>query len=191
MAKKKSRSKKSLNNNIIFAVLISILITLPLGYALGSSSSQNNDQIESSEEDHDHSTDTEHSDMKHSHPKYEIPENVNPPEIVTMNVTKDAKSGWNLSFTTNNFEMSPENVNGPHVENQGHAHLYIDGNKITRLYSTDYYIGELEEGQHEILITLNTNDHKDYAIGNSAISAKKTIVDSHHSNNSGSSDHEH
>ena len=44
---------------------------------------------------------------------------------------------------TKRFEWAPEHVNRDHVRGEGHAHLYVDGEKLTRLYGAWYYLKSL------------------------------------------------
>ncbi|MRX27987.1 hypothetical protein [Kangiella sp. HZ709] len=88
---------------------------------------------------------------------------------------KDEKSGWNLELITENFAFAPEQVNQAHRVGHGHAHLYINGKKITRLYSHWYHLEELPEGKHLIKVNLNTNDHQDYALNGKVIGAEVEI----------------
>lgn len=55
-------------------------------------------------------------------------------------------------------------VNQPHAANVGHAHLYLNGAKVARVYGTAFHLSDLPEGQHTITVTLNTNDHSDLAL---------------------------
>ncbi len=75
-------------------------------------------------------------------------------------VHKDKKEGWNLQIKLKRFEFAPEMANKRNRPNQGHAHLYINGNKITRIYSDWYYLESLPEGRNEIKVQLNTNNHE-------------------------------
>lgn len=84
---------------------------------------------------------------------------------------KDAASGWNLEIITENFKFAPQSVNQEHVLGQGHAHLYIDGVKIGRLYGNWYHLNKLGEGKYEVKVSLNTNNHKAYSLGEQAIAA--------------------
>lgn len=81
---------------------------------------------------------------------------------VEIEVIEDAKKGYNLFIKTENFTFAPEAASTAHVDGEGHAHLYINNQKITRLYGPHYYIGELEPGDNLIKVSLSTNDHKDY-----------------------------
>ncbi len=104
-------------------------------------------------------------DMSHSHEKYEVFENE--PQI-QIEVSPDNKSGYNLEVITQNFEFTPQEASREHVDNHGHAHIYVNDVKINRLYSNWYYLGELNIGD-EIRVTLNTNDHKEYFYNQSIV----------------------
>jgi len=47
--------------------------------------------------------------------------------------------------------------------------------KIGRLYTPEAYIGALPKGQHEIRVTLNTNDHRAYVVDEVPVTASMTI----------------
>ena len=93
-----------------------------------------------------------------------------------ITVTKDAKMGHNLHVKSTRFRWTPANASGKHVQGQGHAHLYIDGKKITRLYGPWFFIGDLTKGKHTIKVTLNGNDHGDYVRGKRVIAAMATVT---------------
>lgn len=94
---------------------------------------------------------------------------------VTLSIEPDFKSGWNIHIETTNFRFAPEHANGEHVPGEGHAHLYVDGRKVTRLYDDWYYLPSLPPGRHTVRVTLNTNDHYDYAVDGESIAAETTV----------------
>lgn len=99
------------------------------------------------------------SDNNHSHQTLDISNLAQIPTI-KIEVFPDKVKGWNLYLNTSNFEfISPtlENSN----PNQGHGHLYINGEKVGRIYSNWFYLPELPKGDNEIKVTLNTNNHQD------------------------------
>lgn len=96
------------------------------------------------------------------------------PEIVDFKLLKDPMSGWNIYVQVNNFRFAPEHASQPHREGEGHAHLYINGNKIARIYSNWFHIPEFIKDRNEIKITLNSNDHQTLTIGKQAI--EKRII---------------
>ncbi|HEX6982862.1 MAG TPA: hypothetical protein VF181_08880 [Balneolaceae bacterium] len=95
---------------------------------------------------------------------------------VGLSVYKDELAGWNIHLETENFTFTPENFGESHVPGQGHAHLYIDGRKEARLYSSWYHIPELLPGKHILRVTLNANTHDEYVYREEVISDTATVV---------------
>ena len=94
---------------------------------------------------------------------------------VSIEATEDPKSGWNLRFPTDGIELSAAAASTEHVDGQGHMHLLIDGVKAGRIYGEWWHLASLTEGEHEISIELNGNDHAPYAVGGEIIAATTTI----------------
>ncbi|MGK7912219.1 MAG: hypothetical protein AB4050_12190 [Synechococcus sp.] len=113
-------------------------------------------------------------DEGHTHKQLEVSADLPVPAVAVV-VHEDAVNGWNLELQLDNFEFSPATINEPGAQNEGHAHLYINGEKVTRLYSNWYYLEDLEAGENTILVTLNTNTHEDLTVNGEVISAS-TIV---------------
>jgi hypothetical protein len=64
-----------------------------------------------------------------------------------------------------NLTISAEHYGEDHVEGEGHAHVYVDGEKVAGLKSTDAYVVEgLTEGTHEVKIELQQNNHESYTV---------------------------
>ena len=74
-----------------------------------------------------------------------------------------------------NFEFAPERVNQASVVTEGHAHLFINGEKITRLYGPWYYLSLLPVGEHELRVELNGNGHETLSAGGQPIEATVKI----------------
>jgi len=110
----------------------------------------------------------------HAHKTMVIPPG-QPVPTVNLAVTPDAMSGWNLQLKVTNFAFAPERVNTKGIATEGHAHLYIDGKKVTRLYGPWYYLGNLSPGQHTITVTLNSNGHEDLIYNGKPIQATQVI----------------
>ena len=72
------------------------------------------------------------------------------------------KNGAKLSLETNNFTFSRTDDDAAHVPNEGHAHVYLNGLKLGRLYSNTYQIGALSPGDYTLSVSLNSNDHRPY-----------------------------
>lgn len=97
------------------------------------------------------------------------------PPTVKLTVRKDAKAGWNLQTQVTNFRFAPEHASTAHVPGEGHAHLYIDGKKVTRLYGEWYHIPSLSPGTHKITVTLNANSHEDLMVKGKVVSDKQEV----------------
>lgn len=95
---------------------------------------------------------------------------------VALRVEPDALDGVNITVLPRGFTFAPEAVNGDHVPGEGHAHLYVDGVKLTRLYGPHYHLGGLAAGEHEIRVALNANTHAAYAYGERAVEAVQTVT---------------
>ncbi|MGD1806063.1 hypothetical protein ACP6PL_11570 [Dapis sp. BLCC M126] len=146
-------------NKILKLTSTMVILTAGLGVATTVNSSSNSVVADQS-----------HSHMNHSHKKIEIPPG-KPVPGVDLFVYKDSMKGWNLELKLTNFKLVPETVNQSSNPYEGHAHLYINGKKITRIYSNWYYLGNLEPGKNEITVSLNTNKHEDL------VSNSKMIMD--------------
>lgn len=90
-----------------------------------------------------------------------VPDSANAPSV-DLNVMQDKLAGWNIHLEARNFSFTPEKFGQPHELGEGHAHLYLDGEKLARLYSPWYHIDELLPGTHTLVVTLNTNKHDEY-----------------------------
>jgi hypothetical protein len=95
---------------------------------------------------------------------------------VSLAMHEDSASGWNAEIKTTNFNFAPEHAGGNHVDNEGHAHIYVDGVKINRVYGNWYHLESLATGEHDIEVRLSTNDHKEYVIEENHIAAQATIT---------------
>lgn len=96
---------------------------------------------------------------EHSHGTLAILDGQPAPEV-TLTVHDDALKGWNLEIEVENFTLAPEEVNQESNTIEGHAHLYVNGVKVTRLYGPWFYLESLPSGEHELRIELNANGHE-------------------------------
>lgn len=84
--------------------------------------------------------------------------------------------GWLVQVLSDEFEFTPHLVDGPHVPGTGHGHIYLNGVKLGRLYEPSTTIGALPPGAHDIRVTLSTNDHRAYVVGDQPITASIRIL---------------
>lgn len=94
----------------------------------------------------------------HSHETIEVPAG-QPSPTISLEVTPDKKRGYNVTIKTTNFQFTPGAINTPSNVNTGHAHLYINGKMVTRIYCPNFYLPQLAPGRNEIKVSLNGNNH--------------------------------
>lgn len=97
---------------------------------------------------------------------------------IELEVTADEHGGWNLRLRTTGFAFTPAQVGGEARGGQGHAHVYVDGEKFARVYSEYYYLPDsaVPEGEHGLVVTLNADDHSVWAVDGEPIIATATVT---------------
>ena len=90
--------------------------------------------------------------------------------------TRPTETGWIAEIAVEHFIFSEELQDGDHVPGHGHGHIYVGGMKLGRVFSDSFAIGPLPPGTHTVRVTLNTNDHRAYAVEGEAIEALATIA---------------
>lgn len=98
-----------------------------------------------------------------------------PAPNVRLDVRADTVAGWNLHVQADGFRFAPERAGEAHVAGEGHAHLYVDGEKIARLYGPWVHVSELPDDAERIAVTLTTNDHHQYAADGQPLRAEVTV----------------
>ncbi|AOY83897.1 hypothetical protein BJP36_32220 [Moorena producens JHB] len=138
-------------------------------------SNEHNKEMEHNHHNHKVGSSSNHGEgMGHNHGTMEIPSGQPVPDVDIV-VYSDPMTGWNLEIKVSNFQFSPKNASKAHQSGEGHGHLFINGQKITRIYSNWYYIGKLEPGRNEITVTLNSNNHQDLVHNGDMISDTEII----------------
>lgn len=117
----------------------------------------------------------------HHHKTMEIPSG-QPIPSVDLIVHKDPMKGYNLQTKVSNFRFAPENISRAAKPGEGHAHLYINGKKITRLYGSWYYLENLQPGKNAIAVSLNANSHETLAHNGKMIQDTENVDVPAHSN---------
>jgi hypothetical protein len=91
-------------------------------------------------------------------------------------VMDDPMAGHNLHIMTSNFQFSPQNASLDHVAGEGHAHVYVDGQKLSRVYGNWMHLDALPSGEVTIEVTLNSNDHRPLSVAGTNIKASVTLT---------------
>jgi hypothetical protein len=97
---------------------------------------------------------------------HEIAQEVAPQ--ATLKIEKDPTGGFNVQVKTKNFLWRPEMASMQHVPGEGHAHVYLDGRKIMRIYNEWFHLNTYQfstrSGEQLLSIEFVGNDHAPYTI---------------------------
>ena len=126
--------------------------------------------------DHDHDPTPVPTAMVDEHDHDHGPTEANSEMSVEVEAFPDSVSGVNVHLIPTGFAFDAGGVNGEHVDGEGHAHVYVNGVKITRVYTPWVYLGDLEPGDHEIRVTLNANHHPEYTWNGRVVEATTRIT---------------
>lgn len=124
---------------------------------------------------HNHTSDVASDGHAHSHDTYYSVSTEQAP-TVSFDISPDPLGGFNVHIQTQRFTWAPEHVNGAPVLGEGHAHIYVDGEKINRVYGPWYKLPSLAPGEHVVRVTLNANDHSVYAVNGHPVATSTTVI---------------
>lgn len=129
--------------------------------------------LDGHDHDHDHGAVATDDHSAHDHGEVISLDAATAPTI-DLTLHTDPMGGWNIQAITSNFRFAPEHVSTAHVAGEGHAHYYVNGEKIGRMYSAWQQLPAVESGD-VVTVNLSSNDHKTLAIGPKAVTASVTI----------------
>ena len=91
-----------------------------------------------------------------------------------LRAVADSAGGYNLQLLVDNFRFSPENIGRATEAIEGHAHLYVNGQKKSRLYGPWFHLPEewLQPGENIVRVTLNDNRHAPWTSDGRMIAAE-------------------
>ena len=95
---------------------------------------------------------------------------------LNTDIYADPVGGWNLNVKTSNFTFDAAAAGRDNVEGNGHAHVYVNGMKLGRIYGDWYHIASLPKGRHEISVSLYANDHRGLALGGAKITSTTKVT---------------
>jgi len=123
--------------------------------------------------------------MPHAHGPIALPDEA-PTPALSLRLSADAVSGFNLELVLERFSLQPPPAKGraaaPATASavdpesgfaEGHAHLYVNGEKIQRLYGRNVHLpGALfRPGINQITVGLNDHAHRYWTRGERAVLA--------------------
>ena len=97
----------------------------------------------------------------------------------SLDVVKDPTGGFNVHLMTTGFAWRPENASMMHANGEGHAHVYLDGRKIMRIYNEWFHLNTFQfatqPGEQLLTVELVGNDHAPYTTEGMPIGAEQLI----------------
>jgi hypothetical protein len=97
----------------------------------------------------------------------------------TLDIQKDPTGGFNVHVVTSTFVWRPEMASMQHVPGEGHAHVYLDGRKIMRIYNEWFHLNTYQfstkSGEQLLSIEFVGNDHSPYTIQGLPIGAEQIV----------------
>jgi len=108
---------------------------------------------------------------------HEISEDAAP--TASLELKKDPTGGFNVHVVTTNFTWRPEMASMKYVPGEGHAHVFLDGRKIMRIYNEWFHLNTYQfatkAGEQLLSIEFVGNDHAPYTIQGSPIGDQKIV----------------
>ncbi len=119
----------------------------------------------------------------HHHQTREIAANTQIP-VLTLSASIDANSGINLKLLIKDYQLGApgDNETNIYVDGkpliQGHAHLFINGVKIQRIYGQDLHVPQhlFSTGVNKILVSLNSHQHHNWTISGEPITSMLSLT---------------
>ena len=155
-------------------LFIGLFFGVGIGFLLALSSGAELEGHPHTEAGHETDDGSVHNHDAHDHSML-LENGAGPAPSVEIALYKDTVTGWNLQVVPQNFTFTPMAVNQEHVPNTGHAHVFVNGEKLARIYGPWTHIGELPAGEGTVSVTLNANTHSPLAVGGIGVEAQKTI----------------
>lgn len=103
---------------------------------------------------------SQHQSTKEQHNHGQIEAEFPIPQV-QLQIIQEPDGTHTAQIVLNNFVMRPEKSGLPETSGEGHAHIYIDEEKVARVYGQWHHLGTLPEDAQSISVVLSTNDHKE------------------------------
>lgn len=138
-------------------------------------SDMSDEEMSDGHESHDDDHGADHGDDPDAAKTIDVDPSLPIPEVaIILNETDDA-GVFDLKVILANFTITPENVDGDPIDNEGHMHLLIDGEKVERFTDLERQI-TVPEGEHLVEVELNANNHLAYSIDGTPIRIGMTVT---------------
>lgn len=128
--------------------------------------------------DHDGESHDEEEGHSHDHSAVEEVDAALPIPAVDIELTEtDVAGTFVIAVSLENFTITEENVDQDPIDNEGHMHLYVDGERVERFFDLEHEV-VVYEGEHLVEVELSANNHSAYAIDGEPIRASATVTGS-------------
>lgn len=100
------------------------------------------------------------------------------PQVEIVSTTKGSMGEYNIEIATDHFTFTPEHIDADPVENTGHAHVYVNDEKVGRVYGNWIYLPgkHFTSGENKVTVTLNANTHGAWTFSGAPIEATTYVT---------------
>lgn len=108
----------------------------------------------------------------------EVAADTEAPTIEIVSATRDMMGAYSILIETTNFTFTPDRVDDEPIQNEGHAHIYVNDVKVGREYAPWIYVPASYfegEGPYTITATLNANTHGEWTVMDAPIQATMIV----------------
>ena len=98
-----------------------------------------------------------------------------PAPVIDITLNPDPVSGHNLILTADGFTYTPLDTNGPNVAGTGHGHIFVNGQRIGRMYSPIHHLTDLPQGEVTVHVYLSGNDHRIWVANGQPLFVERTF----------------
>gem|GEM_PF-2949171 len=155
----------------LFFILSVLLIS-----ACGSESQRANDSQLEEKTDHDHTGHNHGGHDHHSGDDFIDLSSITDPPNVSIVAIPDSQGGVRLEIELENFELVPLDAPKGNQPREGHLHVKLDGKMVAMLSEKNYYLSDLSNGQHEIVVSLSSIDHQSFSLNGKLIADTATVT---------------
>lgn len=94
--------------------------------------------------------------------------------VIDLSV-EEVDGAWLVTTDVSGFTLTGVDATEA-VPGEGHLHLFVDGQLETMVYESEYTLANLSPGDHQIMVSLSTNDHLEYVLDGEPIMAMTTVT---------------
>jgi len=128
-------------------------------------------------EDAEHGDDVDHVDGHDHDAGLEVDAALPIPAVEIALTETDVAGTFLIDVSLENFTITEENLDADPVDNEGHMHLYVDGERIERFFDIQHEV-VVSAGEHLVEVELSANNHSALTLDGEPIRASATVTGS-------------